>query len=96
MIYYLLFLFLVERKKHVGIEQKIIKEKKEHMHMHYKLNKRKKLYFSGRFKKVVVKTGLTVDDYLIKIPNWANQWKMWFNPEVTKQAQEVVFSSNSK
>ena len=46
------------------------------MHVHYKLNKRKKLYFSGRFKKVVVKTGLTVDDYLIKIPNWANQWKM--------------------
>ena len=28
MIYYLLFLFLVERKKYVRIEQKIIKEKK--------------------------------------------------------------------
>ena len=41
MIYYLLFLFLVERKKHVAIEQKIIKEKKEHMHMHFNLNKRK-------------------------------------------------------
>ena len=27
MIYYLLFLFLVERKKHVRIEQKIIREK---------------------------------------------------------------------
>ena len=41
MIYYLLFLFLVERKKYVRIEQKIIKEKKQHMHVHYKLNKRK-------------------------------------------------------
>ena len=41
MMIYLLFLFLVERKKHVRIEQKIIKEKKEHMHVHYKLNKRK-------------------------------------------------------
>ena len=30
MIYYLLVLFLVERKKHVGIEQKIIREKTAH------------------------------------------------------------------
>ena len=33
---------------------------------------------------------------LIKISNWAYQWKMSFNPEVTKQAQEVVFSCKSQ
>ena len=35
---------------------------------------------------------LQLNDDLIKISNWAYQWKMSFNPEVTKQAQEVVFS----
>ena len=29
---------------------------------------------------------------LMKISNWAFQWKMRFNPEPNKQAQEVVFS----
>ena len=24
--------------------------------------------------------------------NWATQWKMKFNPDTTKQAQEVIFS----
>ena len=33
-----------------------------------------------------------LNDDLIKISSWAYQWKMSFNPEVTKQAQEVVFS----
>ena len=28
---------------------------------------------------------------LIKISNWTHQWEMSFNPEVTKQAQEVIF-----
>ena len=28
---------------------------------------------------------------LIKISNWAYQWEMSFNPEVTKQVQEVIF-----
>ena len=33
---------------------------------------------------------------LIKISKWANQWKMSFNPDITKQAQEVIFSRKSK
>ena len=39
---------------------------------------------------------LQLNDDLIKISNWAYQWKMSFNPEVTKQAQEVVFSCKSQ
>ena len=30
---------------------------------------------------------------LEKITQWANQWKMQFNPDITKQAIEIVFSS---
>ena len=33
---------------------------------------------------------------LIKIRKWTNQWKMSFNPDITKQAQEVIFSRKSK
>ena len=29
---------------------------------------------------------------LKKIPDWAYQWKMNFNPDISKQAQEVIFS----
>ena len=39
---------------------------------------------------------LQLNDDLIKISNWAYQWKMSFNPEVTKQAQKVVFSRKSQ
>ena len=39
---------------------------------------------------------MQLNDDLIKISNWAYQWKMSFNPEVTKQAQEVVFSIKSQ
>ena len=28
----------------------------------------------------------------MKISNWAFQWKMRFNPDPNKQAQEVIFS----
>ena len=28
----------------------------------------------------------------MKIQEWAHQWKMSFNPDILKQAQEVVFS----
>ena len=28
----------------------------------------------------------------MKISNWAFQWKMRFNPDSNKQAQEVIFS----
>ena len=29
---------------------------------------------------------------LERISNWATQWKMNFNPDTIKQAQEVIFS----
>ena len=29
---------------------------------------------------------------LIRISSWAFQWKMRFNPDLNKQAQEVIFS----
>ena len=41
-------------------------------------------------------SSLQLNDDLIKISNWAYQWKMSFNPEVTKQAQEVFFSQKSQ
>ena len=37
------------------------------------------------------RASLTSD--LETISLWANQWKMQFNPDITKQAIEVVFSS---
>ena len=33
---------------------------------------------------------------LEKITTWANQWKMVFNPDITKQAIEVIFSCKDK
>ena len=33
---------------------------------------------------------------LTVISNWAFQWKMNFNPDLTEQAQEVIFSRKSK
>ena len=33
---------------------------------------------------------------LEKISNWATQWKMNFNPDTTKQVQEVIFSRKLK
>ena len=33
---------------------------------------------------------------LERISNWATQWKMNFNPDTTKQAQEVIFSCKLK
>ena len=37
-----------------------------------------------------------LNDDLRKISNWAFQWKMGFNPDVNKQAQEVIFSRKIK
>ena len=37
-----------------------------------------------------------LNDDLRKISNWAFQWKMSFNPDVNKQAQEVIFSRKIK
>ena len=33
-----------------------------------------------------------INDNLKKIEAWAHQWKMSFNPDPLKQAQEVIFS----
>ena len=33
---------------------------------------------------------------LLKINNWAYQWKMSFNPDPSKQAQEMIFSRKIK
>ena len=33
---------------------------------------------------------------LLKISDWAFKWKMLFNPDVTEQAQEVIFSRKIK
>ena len=36
-----------------------------------------------------------LNDDLRKICKWGKQWKMVFNPDPTKQAQEVIFSRKS-
>ena len=33
-----------------------------------------------------------LNEDLVKITRWAYQWKMSFNPDITKQAQEIIFS----
>ena len=33
---------------------------------------------------------------LNKISVWANQWRLSFNPNITKQAVEVIFSTKTK
>ena len=37
-----------------------------------------------------------LNDDLEKISNWAYQWKMSFNPDKSKQAQEVIFSRKTQ
>ena len=37
-------------------------------------------------------SGINLNDDLKKISSWAFQWKMSFNPDINKQAQEVIFS----
>ena len=37
-----------------------------------------------------------VNEDLKKINDWATQWKMSFNPDATKQAQNVIFSRKIK
>ena len=38
----------------------------------------------------------TLSQDLWSITNWAFQWKMIFNPDLSKQAQEVIFSRKIK
>ena len=42
------------------------------------------------------KCAKVLNDDLLKVSNWAFKWKMTFNPDITKQAQEVFFSRKSK
>ena len=37
-----------------------------------------------------------LNDDLNKISEWAFQWKMAFNPDLFKQAQEIVFSPKTR
>ena len=37
-----------------------------------------------------------LNDDLEKISNWAYQWKMSFNPDKSKQAEEVIFSHKTQ
>ena len=41
------------------------------------------------------KSAKLINDDLRKISDWAFKWKILFNPDVTKQAQEVIFSRKS-
>ena len=41
-------------------------------------------------------SALELNSDLAKINRWAFQWKMSFNPDPKKQAQEVIFSRKSK
>ena len=41
-------------------------------------------------------SAVKLNNDLSKIQNWAYQWKMSFNPDPNKQAQEVVFSRKNK
>ena len=41
-------------------------------------------------------SAVELNEDLKKISNWAFQWKMGFNPDASKQAQEVIFSRNIK
>ena len=41
-------------------------------------------------------SALEVNSDLAKINRWAFQWKMSFNPDPKKHAQEVIFSQKSK
>ena len=41
-------------------------------------------------------SNIDLNNDLKKISKWAFQWKMNFNPDPTKQAQELIFSRKSK
>ena len=41
-------------------------------------------------------TAKELNNDLVQVNSWAYQWKMSFNPEPSKQAQEVIFSRKTK
>ena len=46
--------------------------------------------------KDIQSTTATIRNDLMVISNWVFQWKMIFNPDLTKQLQEVMFSRKIK
>ena len=43
-----------------------------------------------------ITTASNLNDDLETIHRWAQQWKMEFNPDPTKQATELLFSTKTK
>ena len=39
-----------------------------------------------------ITTATALNEDLVKVKNWAHLWKMSFNPDSSKQAQQVIFS----
>ena len=37
-------------------------------------------------------TGLSLNGDLLKLSQWVYQWKMFFNPDTSKQAREIAFT----
>ena len=52
--------------------------------------------FSVRSRHPIQSSASTLRNDLTVISNWAFQWKMIFNPDLTKQAPEVIFSRKTK
>ena len=46
--------------------------------------------------KGVTQTNDKLEKDLLTVTQWAYQWKMVFNPDITKQATEVIFSCKNK
>ena len=44
----------------------------------------------------IKRTQEKIEDDLATIGRWAHQWKMVFNPGITKQAMEIIFSVENK
>ena len=64
------------------------------------LSSNAKLFADGTSLFFVVHNANTIakelNNDLVKINRWAYQWKMSFNPDPSKQAQEVIFSRKTK
>ena len=44
----------------------------------------------------IVESAFKLNNALIRIQEWTNQWKISFNPDRTKPAHEVIFSRKTK
>ena len=61
-----------------------------------KLHKLLHDFLVNRKQMVVLNGPNDLNDDLVKINNWSYQWKMSFNPDPNKQAQEVIFRKKTK